>query len=127
MQDRAWISEGIAFCAQSKSTGTNANLPMTTTGFEALGGFSGAARWKTEIAGVERKVTANLALSFAANGAINGRAAAAPSPARSRRATASFSSSTARSPPRVARTPPSTVPTGASSSSASATARSPFA
>jgi Repeat of unknown function (DUF5648) len=73
MLDRSWVGEGVAFCARTKWTGTNANLAPTSTNFDALAAdWSGTARWKTEVGGVETRTSAALALSIAADGTVSG-------------------------------------------------------
>ncbi|HRE14382.1 MAG TPA: hypothetical protein PLD37_09330, partial [Usitatibacteraceae bacterium] len=73
MLDRAWVGEGTAFCARGKATGTNANLPPTTSAFDSLAAtWSGTAKWKKEIAGVETRVSAPVSLVIAADGTVSG-------------------------------------------------------
>jgi hypothetical protein len=73
MTDRAWIAEGVAFCAQAKPTGTNAMLAATTTNFDPLvGDWTGMGRWKTESGKDERRIPATLQLSVASDGAVTG-------------------------------------------------------
>jgi hypothetical protein len=73
MVDRSWIAEGVVHCAVSKPTGTSANLPPTTTGFASLAAtWSGSAKWKTQVSGVEVRVTAPLQLVISATGAVTG-------------------------------------------------------
>jgi hypothetical protein len=74
MVDSRWISEGTAFCAGTKSTGTSANLRPTTTNFAALSGtWKGTARFKLEAGGREDESAQPLELAFAADGAIAGK------------------------------------------------------
>ena len=73
MTDRAWIVEGVAFCAQAKPTGTNALLAATTTNFDPLvGDWTGMGRWKTESGKDERRIPATLQLSIASDGVVTG-------------------------------------------------------
>lgn len=82
MADSRWIREGVAFCAQAKSSGTSANLPPTTTGFSVLAGtWTGPAKWEVEREDDddhdddeddEHKVTKPLRLALTAAGAITG-------------------------------------------------------
>lgn len=73
MTDRAWIAEGIAFCAQAKPTGTNAMLAATTTNFDPLvGDWTGMGRWKTESGKDERRIPATLQLSIDSDGVVTG-------------------------------------------------------
>lgn len=73
MVDRAWIAESAAMCAASKSTGTEANLPATTTSFDAIAGtWNGSAHWEQEAAGRETETTAPLTLTIGTDGAITG-------------------------------------------------------
>ena len=73
MEDRSWAAEGMAFCAQSKPGGGNANLSPTTTNFDPLvDTWTGTARWKKELAGAETRTSAPLALTFAVDGKVGG-------------------------------------------------------
>jgi hypothetical protein len=73
MVDQQWIAEGVAFCAESKHTGTDANLPPTTTNFGAVAGtWTGSATWKAEAAGTETTATHDLSLTIAADGSLTG-------------------------------------------------------
>jgi hypothetical protein len=73
MLDRSWVGEGVAFCARTKSSGTNANLTPTSTNFDALAAdWSGTAKWKTQAGTVETRVSAPLALVIAADGRVSG-------------------------------------------------------
>ena len=73
MLDRSWVGEGVAFCARTKPSGTNANLAPTSTNFDALAAdWSGAARWKTQAGAVETLAAAALALAIAADGHVSG-------------------------------------------------------
>ena len=73
MVDRAWIAESVAMCAASKSTGTEANLPATTTSFDALAGtWKGSAHWEQEASGHDTQTTAPLTLTIDATGAVTG-------------------------------------------------------
>jgi hypothetical protein len=73
MVDQQWITEGAAFCAESKRTGTDADLPPTTTNFDAIGGtWTGGATWKAESADTETHATHDLSLTIAADGSVTG-------------------------------------------------------
>jgi hypothetical protein len=73
MIESRWLPEGAVFCAATKSTGTNANLPPTATRFEALvGTWKGTAKWEVESAGGETESRQPLELALAADGAISG-------------------------------------------------------
>lgn len=73
MLDRSWVGEGVAFCARTKPTGTNANLAPTGTNFDTLAAdWSGTARWKTQAGAVESRTSAALALAIAADGRVSG-------------------------------------------------------
>ncbi len=73
MLDRSWVGEGVAFCARTKSSGTNANLPPTATQFDALvADWSGTARWKVQNGATETRTSATLALAIAADGRVSG-------------------------------------------------------
>ena len=74
MADSRWIREGVAFCAQAKSTGTSANLPSTTSSFSVLAGaWSGPAKWEVDLDDKEeREAIQPLRLTFTAAGAIGG-------------------------------------------------------
>ena len=73
MADDAWSAEGVAFCAAAKATGSNANLPPTTSSFAALvGTWSGNAAWESESRAGETETSAALSLTIAADGAITG-------------------------------------------------------
>ena len=73
MLDRSWVGEGVAFCARNKPSGTNANLPPTSTNFDALAAdWSGGAAWKARSGVVETRTSASLALAIAADGRVSG-------------------------------------------------------
>ena len=74
MADRQWIPEAVVFCAADKSgTGTEADLPATTTSFDALAGtWTGNASWKAESASSESRTTQALSLTIGADGSISG-------------------------------------------------------
>ena len=73
MVDRSWIAEDVAMCAASKSTGTEANLPATTTSFDAIAGtWNGSAHWQNEGAGRDTESSAALTLTIDASGAVTG-------------------------------------------------------
>src|SRR6185437_5369870 len=74
MADRQWIPEAVVFCAADKSTtGTDADLPATTSSFGALAGtWTGNASWKVETAASETRVTEALSLTIGSDGAISG-------------------------------------------------------
>ena len=73
MVDQKWIAEGTAFCAATKSTGTNADLPPTTTNFDAIAGtWTGSTTWKAEAAGSETRAAHDLSLTIAADGSLTG-------------------------------------------------------
>jgi hypothetical protein len=73
MVDRQWIAEGAAFCAQDKSSGSDADLPPTGASFDALAGtWTGSARWKTESSAGETSATHDLSLTIAADGTLSG-------------------------------------------------------
>lgn len=73
MVDRAWIGEGNAMCARAKAGGSNANLPPTSTNFEALAGaWTGTAKWKKGEGAQESRVSAPLSLDITAAGAVAG-------------------------------------------------------
>ena len=73
MVERSWVAEGAVFCATAKSTGTNANLPPTTSAFAALAGtWKGAAKWEAEVADKETESTHPLELTLTADGAVTG-------------------------------------------------------
>ena len=73
MVERSWVAEGAVFCATAKSTGTNANLPPTTSAFAALAGtWKGAAQWEAEVADKETESTHPLELTLTADGAVTG-------------------------------------------------------
>ena len=73
MVDQQWIAEGATFCAKSKPTGTDADLPPTTTNFDAIAGtWTGSATWKSESAGAEARTTHDLSLTIAADGSLTG-------------------------------------------------------
>jgi hypothetical protein len=67
------MGEGVAFCARTKSSGTNANLAPTSSNFDALAAdWSGTAKWKTQAGTVETRTSAALALKIAADGRVSG-------------------------------------------------------
>jgi len=73
MVDQQWIAEGPAFCAESKHTGTDADLPPTTTNFDAVAGtWTGSATWKAEASGTETRASHDLSLTIAADGSLTG-------------------------------------------------------
>ena len=73
MVDRHWVSEGAAFCAQAKPTGTEADLAPTATSFDALAGtWTGSARWKTESGTAETSSVHDLSLTIASDGTLTG-------------------------------------------------------
>jgi hypothetical protein len=73
MRDRSWVGEGVAFCARTKSSGTNANLAPTSTQFDAAAAdWSGNARWTTQIGTVETRTSAALALAITGDGRVSG-------------------------------------------------------
>ena len=73
MADRSWIAEGTAFCARTKSSGTDANLRPTTTSFDSLADtWTGTATWKAETAAGETRTAAPLTLVIAADGSVSG-------------------------------------------------------
>lgn len=73
MVDRSWNAEGVAFCAQSKSSGGNANLPPTTTGFSSLAAaWTGTAKWETGQGASRTERQASLALGISDTGAVTG-------------------------------------------------------
>jgi uncharacterized protein DUF5648 len=73
MVDQKWIAEGAAFCAESKHTGTDADLPPTTTHFDAVAGtWTGSAAFKAEAAGSETRATHDLSLTIATDGSLTG-------------------------------------------------------
>ena len=75
MVDGGWVAEGAVMCAQSKATGDNANLPPTTTHFEAIAAtWQGLARWKAENedTGAESRVFEPLSLTITADGVVSG-------------------------------------------------------
>jgi hypothetical protein len=73
MVDESWIAEGTAFCAVAKSTGSNANLPPTTTNFDALvGTWQGNGEWDVETGMQESESSHPLTLTFAADGSLAG-------------------------------------------------------
>jgi uncharacterized protein YkwD len=73
MVDKKWTAETVAFCVPTKSTGTSANLPPTTTSFAAVAGtWKGTAEWKTDIADIEKIASLPLDLTIAADGAVSG-------------------------------------------------------
>jgi hypothetical protein len=73
MVDKKWTAERVAFCVPTKSTGTSANLPPTTTDFAAVAGtWKGTAKWKTEIGDVEATAILPLELSMTDKGAVSG-------------------------------------------------------
>lgn len=73
MADRSWIAEGTAFCARTKSSGTDANLRPTTTSFESLADtWTGTATWKVESGAAETRTAAPLTLVIAADGSVSG-------------------------------------------------------
>ena len=73
MLDRSWVGEGVAFCARTKSSGTNANLTPTNTNFDVLAAdWSGTAKWKTQAGTVETRTSGALALTIAGDGRVDG-------------------------------------------------------
>jgi heat shock protein HslJ len=73
MVDRSWVAEGVVLCAVTKSTGTSANLPPTTTNFSSLAAtWSGSAKWETKVANQRAQVTAPLQLVITDAGAVSG-------------------------------------------------------
>ena len=71
MLDRAWVGEGVAFCARTKSGGAGFGPPITD--FTALvAEWSGIARWKSEVAGLESKFLAPLLLAIGEDGTVTG-------------------------------------------------------
>lgn len=71
MLDRRWVAEGVAFCARPTSAGAGFGPPVTD--FTALvAEWSGIARWKSEVAGLETKFLAPLLLAIAADGTVTG-------------------------------------------------------
>ncbi|HET9470938.1 MAG TPA: hypothetical protein VFO24_07510, partial [Usitatibacter sp.] len=73
MVDRSWVSEGTAFCAQAKATGTEADLAPTATSFDSLAGtWTGSARWQTESGSTETSAVHDLSLTIAADGTLTG-------------------------------------------------------
>jgi hypothetical protein len=73
MVDQQWVAEGAAFCAESKRTGTDADLPATTTNFDAIAGtWTGSAAWKAETSGAETRATHDLSLTIAGDGSLTG-------------------------------------------------------
>jgi len=73
MVDQQWLAEGAAFCAKSKPTGTDADLPATTTSFDSVAGtWTGSAAWKAEAAGAETRARHDLSLTIAADGSLTG-------------------------------------------------------
>jgi hypothetical protein len=74
MVDRSWVAEGVVLCALTKSTGTSANLPPTTTNFAPLAAtWSGSATWKTKIANQEARTTAPLQFVISSAGVQSNR------------------------------------------------------
>ncbi|HEX3097741.1 MAG TPA: hypothetical protein VHQ02_08490, partial [Usitatibacter sp.] len=73
MVDRQWVPEGAAFCAPTKSTGTEADLAPTATSFDSLAGtWTGSARWKTQAGSAETSAVHDLSLTLAADGTLTG-------------------------------------------------------
>jgi hypothetical protein len=73
MVDQQWVAEGAAFCAASKSTGTDADMPPTTTRFDAIAGtWTGSATWKAESASAETRAAHDLSLTITADGMLTG-------------------------------------------------------
>jgi hypothetical protein len=74
MVDQQWVPEGVAFCAASKpATGTDADMPPTTTSFGAIAGtWSGSATWKSESASAETRAAHDLSLTISADGIVTG-------------------------------------------------------
>jgi len=73
MVDQQWLAEGAAFCAKSKPTGTDADLPATTTSFDSVAGtWTGSAAWKAEAAGAETRARHDFSLTIAADGSLTG-------------------------------------------------------
>ena len=76
MRQSGWNQEGAAFCAQVKSTGTQANLPATTTRFDSLAGtWRGNGKFEVETGTTERQSRSPLEISIDAAGAITGTGA----------------------------------------------------
>lgn len=89
MADRGWSAEGPAFCVQPKTTtGTEANLPPTTSGFDNLvGTWTGSGHFSTETSGSqapgttsgstsenenETESTHDLSITIASDGTLSG-------------------------------------------------------
>ncbi len=74
MSDRQWVPEGAVFCAADKAaTGTEADLPATTTSFDSLSGtWTGNAHWNVESASSETHATQELTLTIGSDGSISG-------------------------------------------------------
>lgn len=71
MLDRAWVGEGVAFCAREKSGGAGFGPPVTD--FTALvAEWSGIGRWKAEQGATETRFLAPLILAIAADGRVTG-------------------------------------------------------
>ena len=83
MHQSGWNPEGTAFCARTKSTGTQANLPATTTSFETLTGtWRGTGKFEVETKNpnqvgnlVETESRHPLEITIDATGAISGTGA----------------------------------------------------
>ena len=76
MADQSWVVEGTTMCAQTKSSGSFAKQPSTTSRFEALvGTWDGTAKWQTETAAGETRSLAPLSLTLAEDGTITGTGA----------------------------------------------------
>lgn len=73
MAGSGWIVEGTAFCAAAKTTGTNADLPATTTAFQSLAGtWAGNGKWELETSTSETRKRGLLQLTATEDGRFTG-------------------------------------------------------
>lgn len=73
MVGSGWIVEGTAFCAAAKATGTNANLPATTSAFQSLAGtWAGNGKWELETSTSETRKRGLLQLTATEDGQFTG-------------------------------------------------------
>lgn len=75
MEDRGWISEGVAFCGPTQSSGTSAPTAPATGSFPELAAtWSGPSRWEFEArpSGTKTEVSATLNATIAETGILTG-------------------------------------------------------
>ncbi len=75
MEDRGWISEGVAFCGPVQSSGTSAPAAPAAGSFpELAAAWSGPARWEFEPRpnGAKTEVSASLNATIAETGNLSG-------------------------------------------------------